>query len=280
MSPERPGTSGPGRGPETATRVAQGDRELASLWRRFKSQNDTVARDRLIVTYAPLVKYVAGRMSSALPAHVEETDLISYGLLGLISAVERYDPGREVKFETYAASRIKGAIIDELRALDWVPRSVRSRAREIEQKAAELEHQLQRAPTDEELAEALELSLNDFHDFISQIANSSIVALDEMWSVTSSGADTLSLMDTIGDQRAPDPAHLLDIAELRDGLADAIAKLPEREKIVVALYYYDGLTLREIGDVLGVTESRVSQLHTKAILRLKGRLGGDSGSGR
>jgi RNA polymerase sigma factor FliA len=250
------------------------------LWRRFKSQNDTVARDRLIVTYAPLVKYVAGRMSSALPAHVEETDLISYGLLGLISAVERYDPGREVKFETYAASRIKGAIIDELRALDWVPRSVRSRAREIEQKAAELEHQLQRAPTDEELAEALELSLNDFHDFISQIANSSIVALDEMWSVTASGADTLSLMDTIGDQRAPDPAHLLDIAELRDGLADAIAKLPEREKIVVALYYYDGLTLREIGDVLGVTESRVSQLHTKAILRLKGRLVGDSGPGR
>jgi RNA polymerase sigma factor FliA len=253
---------------------AQGEEELRMLWRRFKQRSDPMARDRLILTYAPLVKYVAGRMSSALPSHVEEKDLISYGLLGLIGAVERFDPGRQVKFETYAVARIKGAIIDELRSLDWVPRSVRARARQIERTSAELEHKLQRAPTDEELAAALGMGMDEFQAAITQISNSSIVALDEMWNVNS-GGEPLSLIDTISDNRASDPAQQLDITELRDMLADAIARLPEREKIVIALYYYDHLTLREIGEVLGVTESRVSQLHTKAILRLKGRLQGD-----
>src|SRR5687767_14821962 len=210
-------------------------------------------------------------MASGLPAHVEESDLISYGLVGLISAIERFELERDIKFETYAVTRIKGAIIDELRSLDWVPRSVRARARQIERKSAELENKLQRAPTDEEIAGALNLSMQEFQDAITQIATSSIVALDEMWTVSSSG-EPLSLIDTIGDSRMTDPAAVLDVTELRATLADAIARLPEREKIVVALYYYDGLTLREIGEVLGVTESRVSQLHTKAILRLKGRL--------
>ena len=258
--------------------AARGDEELRILWRRYKERGDQLARERLILTYAPLVKYVAGRMSSALPAHVEEADLISYGLQGLIGAVERFDPGRQVKFETYAVARIKGSIIDELRSLDWVPRSVRARAREIERKSAELEHRLQRAPTDEELAGALNMTLEEFETAITQIHNSSIVALDEMWTV-SSGGTPLSLIDTIGDSRLTDPAALLDVTELRDTLADAIARLPDREKIVIALYYYDGLTLREIGEVLGVTESRVSQLHTKAILRLKGRLQGDGDTG-
>ena len=251
--------------------AAQGDEETRMLWRRFKAHGDPISRDRLILTYAPLVKYVAGRMRSALPSHVEETDLISYGLLGLIGAVERFEPERHIKFETYAVTRIKGSIIDELRSLDWVPRSVRARAREIERASAELEHKLRRAPTDEELAAALGMDMDEFQAAITQIANSSIVALDEMWNVNS-GGEPLSLIDTITDARTTDPAALMDVTELRDALADAIARLPEREKIVVALYYYDGLTLREIGDVLGVTESRVSQLHTKAILRLKGRL--------
>jgi RNA polymerase sigma factor FliA len=261
---------------ESAEKVAAngGARELRSLWRRLKEHNDQAARDRLVLHFAPLVKYVAGRMSSALPAHIEEGDLISYGLLGLMNAIERFDPGRQIKFETYAVTRIKGAIIDELRSLDWVPRSVRARARQIERKSAELENKLQRAPTDEEIAGALNLSMQEFQDAITQIATSSIVALDEMWTVSSSG-EPLSLIDTIGDSRMTDPAAVLDVTELRATLADAIARLPEREKIVVALYYYDGLTLREIGEVLGVTESRVSQLHTKAILRLKGRLQGD-----
>jgi RNA polymerase sigma factor for flagellar operon FliA len=253
-------------------RAAFDQRQARRLWRRFKEQGDQSARDQLIVTYAPLVKYVAGRMSSALPSHVEESDLMSYGLIGLINAVERFDPGRAVKFETYAVARIKGSIIDELRSLDWVPRSVRARAREIERKSVELEHRLQRAPTEDELAEALNMEVGEFQAAIGQISNSSIVALDEMWSL-SSGGEPLSLIDTIGDSKLSNPEDLLQVSELRETLADAIARLPEREKIVVALYYYDGLTLREIGEVLGVTESRVSQLHTKAILRLKGRLG-------
>ncbi len=212
-------------------------------------------------------------MSAGLPAHVDEADLISYGLLGLITAIERFDLAREIKFETYAIPRIRGAIIDELRSLDWVPRSVRARAREIERVNAKLEHKLQRAPNDEEMCKELGMEVSDFHDALLQISNSTIAALDEMWTVSDSSGDQISLLDTIHDPDAPDPEQLIDATELKDRVADAIARLPEREKLVVALYYYENLTLREIGEVLGVTESRVSQLHTKAVLRLRSRLG-------
>jgi RNA polymerase sigma factor FliA len=250
--------------------------ELKDLWRRYKDDGDHAARERLVLAYAPLVKYVAGRMSSGLPAHVEEADLISYGLLGLISAIERFDPSREIRFETFAITRIKGSIIDELRSLDWVPRSVRAKAREIERANAKLEHQLHRAPNDREMAEALGVSIEEFQESLVKISNSSVVALDELWTVSDASGDTVSLLDTIQDPAAVDPAHEMDLTDMRDRLADAIARLPEREKLVVALYYYENLTLREIGEVLGVTESRVSQLHTKAVLRLKSRLQGDS----
>ena len=225
-----------------------------------------------MVAYSPLVKYVAGRMGSGLPAHVEEADLISYGLVGLISAIERYEPEREIKFETYAIPRIRGAIIDELRALDWVPRSVRARAREIERANVKLEHKFQRAPTDEEIAAELHIKLSEFQESLIQISNSTIAALDELWTVSDSSGDQVSLLDTIQDPTSPDPAKVMDATDLKDRVADAIARLPEREKLVIALYYYENLTLREIGEVLGVTESRVSQLHTKAVLRLRSHL--------
>lgn len=244
-----------------------------SLWLEYRRTRDKVIRDRLILTYAPLVKYVAGRLGSGLPAHVDEGDLISYGLLGLIGAIERYDPDRDVKFETYAISRIRGAIIDELRAMDWVPRSVRSRAREIERAMSELEGRLGRAPTDEEISAKLGISEEELGESLGEIARSSIAALDELWTSSGSG-DQVALIDTIEDESAPDPQNTLSQTELREAIADAIARLPEREKLVVTLYYYEELTLREIGEVLGVTESRVSQLHTKAILRLKARLAG------
>jgi RNA polymerase sigma factor FliA len=247
--------------------------ELKDLWRRYKTNGDRAARERLVVAYSPLVKYVAGRMASGLPAHVEEADLISYGLVGLISAIERFDLEREIKFETYAITRIKGAIIDELRSLDWVPRSVRARARQIERANAKLEHKLQRAPSDEEMALELDMSVQEFHDALLQISNSTVAALDELWSVSDSSGDQVSLLDTLTDENAPDPAAVMDQTDLKDRVAEAIARLPEREKLVVALYYYENLTLREIGEVLGVTESRISQLHTKDVLRLRSRLG-------
>ncbi len=246
---------------------------MRGLWLEYRRTQDKALRERLILTYAPLVKYVAGRIGSGLPAHVDEGDLVSYGLLGLIGAIERYDPDRDIKFETYAIARIKGAIIDELRALDWVPRSVRSRAREIERAITELEAKLGTAPDDEQIAAKIGISVSELEESLSDIARSSIAALDELWSVSGEG-DQISLLDTIEDTSGPRPADALDETELRETLADAIARLPEREKLVVTLYYYEELPLREIGEVLGVTESRVSQLHTKAILRLKARLSG------
>jgi RNA polymerase sigma factor for flagellar operon FliA len=246
--------------------------ELKDLWKKYKNSGDERARERLVVAYSPLVKYVAGRMGSSLPAHVDEADLISYGLTGLISAIERFDLSREIKFETYAITRIRGAIIDELRTLDWVPRSVRARAREIERANQKLEALLQRAPTDEEMAVELGITVSEFNEALVQISTSTLVALDELWSTGDNGSDPVSLMDTLPDRAAPDPHALVDQGELRDRIADAIAALPEREKLVIALYYYENLTLREVGEVLGVTESRVSQLHTKAVLRLRSKL--------
>ncbi|HVD11474.1 MAG TPA: RNA polymerase sigma factor WhiG [Gaiellaceae bacterium] len=247
--------------------------DTQALWRQFKRNGDRVLRDRLILTYAPLVKYVAGRLGSGLPAHVEEGDLVSYGLLGLIGAIERFDPERDIKFETYAISRIKGSIIDELRSMDWVPRSVRARARDIERAIAELERKMMRAPNDEEIAGKLGITEEEFQESLLEISRSSIAALDELWTSSVSG-DPVALIDTLEDPDAPEPQAAMSQTELREALGEAIARLPEREKLVVTLYYYEELTLREIGEVLGVTESRVSQLHTKAILRLKARLGG------
>jgi RNA polymerase sigma factor for flagellar operon FliA len=245
--------------------------DVQTLWLEFSRTRDQAIRDRLILTYAPLVKYVAGRLGSGLPAHVDEGDLVSYGLLGLINAIERFDPSRDIKFETYAISRIKGAIIDELRALDWVPRSVRSRARDIERAIAELEAKLGRAPDDDEIAAKVGITVEELEDSLTEISRSSIAALDELWTM-GEGGDQVSLLDTIEDTDGPNPQDALQQTELREALGEAIARLPEREKLVVTLYYYEELTLREIGEVLGVTESRVSQLHTKAILRLKSRL--------
>jgi RNA polymerase sigma factor for flagellar operon FliA len=257
--------------------VATRSDETQQLWLDFRETGDQKIRDRLILTYAPLVKYVAGRLGSGLPAHVDEGDLVSYGLLGLIGAIERYDPSRDVKFETYAMARIKGQIIDELRSMDWVPRSVRARARHIERAIGELEARLGRAPTDEEISKKLGITEEELEESLGEIARSSIAALDELWTVSGSGGDQVALIDTIEDESAPDPQGTLSVTEQKEAVAEAIQRLPEREKLVVTLYYYEELTLREIGEVLGVTESRVSQLHTKAILRLKAHIASASG---
>ena len=251
--------------------------ELRDLWRRYKVNADDAARERLVLAYAPLAKYVAGRMTSGMPAHVDEADLISYGLVGLSAAIERFDPNREIRFETYAIKRISGAIVDQLRALDWVPRATRARAREFERANARLESRLHRAPSDEEMSIELRMSVEEFNGHLLALANSPVAALSELRTALSPGTDkAVTLLDTLADPATPDPAQLVDAWDLRDRIADAVALLPTREKLVIALYYYENLTLREIGEVLGVTESRISQLHTKAVLRLRSRMQSDT----
>ena len=190
--------------------------DAQALWRAYRtSPGDKVLSDRLILTYAPLVKYVAGRLGSGLPAHVDEEDLVSYGLLGLIGAIERYDPGRDVKFETYAITRINGAIIDELRSLDWGPRSVRAPAREIERAIAALEAKLHRPPSDEEIAGQIGITVEELEDSLTDISRSSIAALDELWTVGGAG-DQVALIDTIEDEDAPAPDSALAATELKE----------------------------------------------------------------
>jgi RNA polymerase sigma factor FliA len=257
-----------GRAVSGRTDLAVKPDELGRLWDEFKGSGSADARERLILHYAPLVKYVASRVATGLPASVEQGDLVSYGMFGLIDALEKFEPARGNKFETYAIPRIKGAIIDELRAMDWVPRSVRFKAREIEKAYSDLESMLKRAPTEKEIAERLGVSVRELHDVINQVSFVSVLALDELLSVGSDRGEQVSLLDTLAD-KATDPTTGLEGQETRGLLAAAINSLSEREKIVVTLYYFEGLTLAEIGDILGVTESRVCQIHTKAVNQLR-----------
>jgi RNA polymerase sigma factor for flagellar operon FliA len=247
------------------------DDELGALWDAFKGSASDEARERLILHYAPLVKYVASRVATGLPASVEQADLVSYGVFGLIDALQKFEPGRGNKFETYAIPRIKGAIIDELRAMDWVPRSIRFKAREIEKAHSDLEAMLKRQPTEAEMAERLGISRSELHDVVSQISFVSVLALDELVSVGADRGEQVSLIDTLADKHL-DPTSGVESQETRGLLAAAINSLSEREKIVVTLYYFEGLTLAEIGEILGVTESRVCQIHTKAVGGLRGQL--------
>jgi RNA polymerase sigma factor for flagellar operon FliA len=245
---------------------------IEAVWVDYKSSGSREARDRLILNYSPLVKYVAGRVAVGLPANIEQADLISYGIFGLIDAIDKYELTRGIKFETYAISRIRGAIIDELRAIDWVPRSVRFKAREVEKAYTNLENKLKRPPSDAEIAEEMGISIDDLSNIYSQLSTVSLVALDELMTVEGQKGDRLSLVETLEDTRATSPLEAFETEEMKGILTDAINRLPEREKIVVTLYYYEGLTLAQIGQVLGVTESRICQMHTKAVLALRGKI--------
>jgi RNA polymerase sigma factor for flagellar operon FliA len=248
------------------------DEAIASLWREFKDTGDASLRERLILHYSPLVKYVAGRVGVGLPPNIEQADLVSYGIFGLIDAIEKFDLERAIKFETYAISRIRGAIIDELRSIDWIPRSVRYKAREVEKAYASLEAKLRRTPTEQEVAGELGISTTELRAIFSQVSFVNVLALDELLNSGGEKGDKLSLVDTLEDSKAEDPVQAFEAEEMKYLLAGAINTLPEREKIVVTLYYYEGLTLAEIGQVLGVTESRICQMHTKAVLQLRGKL--------
>jgi RNA polymerase sigma factor FliA len=245
---------------------------IEKLWSDYKATAARDARDRLILHYSPLVKYVAGRVSVGLPQNIEQADLVSYGMFGLIDAIEKFDASRQIKFETYAITRIKGAIIDELRSIDWVPRSVRTKARSVERAYASLEASLGRAPSDAEVAHELQISENDLQSIFGQISYIGLVGLDEV--ISGSGGErgeSVTLGDTLAD-RGDGPIAAFEVEEMKQILAGAINRLGDREKIVLSLYYYENLTLAQIGQVLGVTESRVCQIHTKAVMQLRGRL--------
>jgi len=243
---------------------------ITKLWTDYKETGSREARDRLIVHYSPLVKYVAGRVSAGLPQNIEQADLVSYGIFGLIDAIDKFDTDRQIKFETYAIARIKGAIIDELRAIDWVPRSVRAKARAVEKAYATLEAQLHRTPTDAEVADQMQISVGELQTIFNQVSFVGLVALDEMLSGGERG-ESSTLGDTLPD-KGEGPVAAFEVEEMKQILASAINRLGDREKIVLTLYYYEGLTLAEIGEVLGVTESRVCQIHTKAVLQLRSKL--------
>ncbi|HOT30510.1 MAG TPA: RNA polymerase sigma factor WhiG, partial [Candidatus Ozemobacteraceae bacterium] len=245
------------------------DEEDQKLWQQYKTSRDQRIKDSLIMKYASFVKYVAGRIAVNLPSNVEFDDLVSYGILGLIDAIDKYDTARNVKFKTYAKTRIRGAIFDELRLLDWTPRSIRQKARKLEKAYAKLEGKLGRDATDEEIAEFLKIDISELHKLFDETKKSLLLSLDEIFYDDEEGS---SRFDFVENQKSDNPQLKIEEAEAKRILADAISKLSERERMVITLYYYEDLTSKEIGKILGVSDSRVSQLHTKAILRLRGRL--------
>lgn len=252
--------------------VEAGGDPVLEAWGAYKNEGLPDARDRLILHYSPLVKYVAGRVAVGLPANIEQADLVSYGIFGLMDAIEKYDTERGIKFETYAISRIRGAIIDELRSIDWVPRSVRFKAREVEKAYNSLENKLKHPPSDAEIAAEMGISTDELNHIYTQLSSVSLVALDELMSVDAERGDKLSLVETLEDTRAQSPAESVENQDMKRILTESINRLPEREKIVITLYYYEGLTLAQIGQVLGVTESRICQIHTKAVLGMRGKI--------
>lgn len=246
--------------------------EKSLLWLQYKEEDSLEARDELIILYAPLVKYVANRLAINLSSLVELDELISYGIEGLIDAMEKFDHKRNIKFETYAITRIRGSMIDGLRSMDWVPVSLRQKSKELERTFATLESRLGRSASDEEVAREMGISLNDLAVLLREVAATTIISLDDFLPGEEGDDNKKRIVDILQDEDAIDALEMAEFTEVKETLARAIARLPEKEKTVVYLYYYEGLTLKEIGAVLTLSESRISQLHTKAILRLRGSL--------
>ncbi|MBW7876923.1 MAG: FliA/WhiG family RNA polymerase sigma factor [Candidatus Cloacimonetes bacterium] len=259
---------------ESVRVVSSDDQEDLRLWQAYKETGDPKVRELLILKYSPFVKYVAGRMAVNLPSNVEYEDLISYGVFGLIDAIERYDTDRAVQFKTYAKTRIRGAILDELRVLDWTPRSVRQKARKLEKAYAHLESEMGRQVTDEEVAAYLEITIEELQKLVEDTRQSLVLSLDETEPGSdNSGGGPQSRLNFFEDVNTPTPEQRATNREVKKMLAESINKLSDRERLVVTLIYFEDMTAKEIGQILGVSDSRVSQLHTKAILRLRGRLG-------
>ena len=231
----------------------------------------TENREEVIKRYSPMIKYVANRIAMRLPPHIEVDDLISVGVLGLMDAISKYDSSRGAKFKTYAEFRVRGAILDELRAMDWVPRSIRQKASNVDKVVQKLQAKLSRSPEDEEVAEEMGISLNQFHDTLNETKSIPIFSLEELGIAKESG-EQQSLLDCLAGKADADPQTQIRLIELKEIIAKAIDALPEKERLMVSLYYYEELTMKEIGAVLEITESRVSQIHSKAVYRLRTKL--------
>ncbi len=242
------------------------------LWREYRSTGDQSIRDSIVRQYAPLVKYVAGKVSIGMPQSVDFDDLVGFGVFGLFDAIEKFDPDKHVKFKTYAVTRIRGAIFDELRSIDWVPRSVRQKAREVDDTVQNLEARLGRAATDEEVAAEMGLSLEQYNQVMLKVSGTALLSLNDVWTAAGDDNDKISIVESIESPSSLRPDSIAEKSEIRRVIVEAIQELPEKEKKVLVLYYYEDLTLKEIGKVLDVTESRISQLHTKAISRLRTKL--------
>lgn len=247
------------------------DKSEAELWTLFKENRDPKIRDMFVRQYAPLVKYVAGKVAMGMPHNVEFDDLVGFGVFGLFDAIKKFDPDKHVKFKTYAVTRIRGAIFDELRSIDWVPRSVRQKTREIEDTIHRLESSLGRAASDHELANEMRMTTKEFQKTMLKISGTSILSLNDVW-YTGDDNDKVSIVDSIESPSSLNPDIIVEKDEIKRVIIQAITELPEKEKKVLVLYYYEDLTLKEIGKILEVTESRISQLHTKAIMRLRSKL--------
>jgi RNA polymerase sigma factor for flagellar operon FliA len=241
------------------------------LWLTYRQNRDPKIREAFIKQYAPLVKYVAGKVAVGMPHNVEFDDLVGFGVFGLLDAIDKFDPDKNVKFKTYAVTRIRGAIFDELRSIDWVPRSVRQKTREVEDAIGSLEAQLGRTATDQEIASAMGMDEAEYSKTIMKISGTSILSLHDVW-FSGDENDKVSIGDSIESPASLNPDVMVEKDEIRRVIVEAINELPDKEKKILVLYYYEDLTLKEIGQVLEVTESRVSQLHTKAILRLRSKL--------
>lgn len=241
------------------------------LWVLYKKNKDPRIREFFIKQYAPLVKYVAGKVAMGKPGNIDYEDLVGFGVFGLMDAIEKFDPEKKVKFKTYAVTRIRGSIYDELRAIDWVPRSVRQKVKEVEQAILRIENKTGKTATDKEIADELELDIREFYTMMSKISSTSIISLSETWH-SGDDNDSISIMDTLESPRSGNPDIEVERDDVKQLIIGAINELPDKEKKVLVLYYYEDLTLKEIGEVLEVTESRVSQLHTKAIIRLRAKL--------
>ena len=238
------------------------------LWHEFKKSRSTKIRDQFIRQYMPLVKYVAGKVSSGMPESVEFDDLVGYGQFGLLDAISKYDPDKNVKFKTYAVTRIRGAIFDELRELDWVPRSVRQKSREIEDTITELEAKLGRTASDAEIAKAMGMTESEYESVVMKVSGTNILSLNDVWY----SSDNMSIGDNIEAPNSMNPDVIVEREEIKRVIIQAINELPQNEKMVIILYYHEDLTFKEIGKVLNVSESRISQLHSKANLRLRAKL--------